>query len=335
MTSRISRKVNTAAPSIRPTVQIVKQRFVGMRLDQFLKQFLPWATRGFIQHMIQSGQVAIDGHEVRLSKHKVRLGMAIKWEACIVGDIQEKVDAQTVLLSQVKVLAEDEHVVVLAKPAGLAVHPIRSSQRGTLKDWLSTHYPQVMAIGENPLRPGIVHRLDKETSGVMVVAKTMRAFTALKSLFQERKVQKEYLALVYGNLKFPSGVVNLPIGRTKGSIRRAVPQGKREFGGAMREAITEYALHTRYPQYDLLLVKPKTGRTHQIRVHMAALEHPIVGDRLYRFKEHRRDPLLPPYQLLHAKSIAFTLFGKKYQLEAPLPEYYSDILSILALKQET
>lgn len=156
---------------------------------------------------------------------------------------------------------------------------------------------------------------------------------ALKKLFQERKIQKEYLALVYGTVESPSGIINKPLGRVKGSIRRGIPEGKREFAGELREAETEYVLHTRYPQYDLLSVKPKTGRTHQIRVHLASLGHPIVGDKLYRFKEHRKDPLLPPFQLLHAENLRFSLFGKKYRFEAPLPDYFQDTLSILALQK--
>lgn len=334
MASRNDKTVKGLGLGKRSSAQIVKQRFVGMRLDQFLRQLLPRLTRGTIQAMIQSGQVTIDGQEARHSKMRVRLGMQVEWREHASEDTDNKAGIQDNLFGQVKVLAEDDQVLALMKPAGIAVHPVRSSQKGTLRDWLSTYYPQVLSIGDSSLRPGIVHRLDKETSGVMVVAKTEKAFAALKHLFQERKVDKEYLALVYGTVPSPSGVIKYPLGRTKGSIRRAIPQGKRQFGGEIREAITEYQLHTRYPQYDLLSVKPKTGRTHQIRVHMATLGHPVVGDRLYRFKEHRRDPLLPPYQLLHAERLKFTLFSKKYQFRAPLPGYYSDILSILNLKRE-
>lgn len=334
MKSRINQEVKSSKSSKGHVLQLVKQRFVGMRLDQFIKALFPHATRGFVQQMIQSGEVLVDGKVAERPDSKVRLGAKVEWPKYYQERTKKGPSVSEAILSQVRVIAEDEHILALFKPAGLSMHPIRSGQAGTLVTWLSTRYPQIMAVGESPMRPGIVHRLDKETSGVVIVAKTQSSFVALKSLFQTRAMQKEYLALVYGNIKSPSGTINLPLGRKKGSIKRAVPLGKREFGGELREAVTEYELHTRYPQHDLLLVKPKTGRTHQIRVHLAALGHPIVGDRLYRFKEHRQDPLLPPYQLLHAKGIRFSLFGKKYRIEAPLPEYYSDILSILALQRE-
>ena len=128
----------------------------------------------------------------------------------------------------------------------------------------------------------------------------------------------------------PSGVIDLPIGRIKGEKKRAVPAGKRQFGGELRDAVTEYALHTRYTGYDYLSVKPKTGRTHQIRVHLSALGHPIVGDLLYRFKEHRHDPLKPPFQLLHASELRFQLGRQKYHFSAPLPSYFRDTLKMLA-----
>lgn len=334
MKSRINQEVKSGKSSKRHVLQLVKQRFVGMRLDQFIKALLPYTTRSFVQQMIQSGGVLVNGKVIDRPDSKVRLGEKVEWPIQYQDVGKKGQSVSEAILSQVRVIAEDEHILALFKPAGLSMHPIRSGQAGTLVTWLSTRYPQIMAVGENPMRPGIVHRLDKETSGVVIVAKTQSSFVALKSLFQTRAMQKEYLALVYGNIKSPSGIINLPLGRKKGSIKRAVPLGKREFGGELREAVTEYELHTRYPQHDLLLVKPKTGRTHQIRVHLAALGHPIVGDKLYRFKEHRQDPLLPPYQLLHAQGIRFSLFGKKYRIEAPLPEYYSDILSILALNRE-
>ena len=314
--------------------RVVKLRFVGKRLDQFLAETLPLYSRGEWQRLIRSSQVRIAGEVVSEPRFKLGLGQVVDWPK--VSNLNPKEVAVSTLvkiLSEVKVLAETDDMLVLSKPAGISMHPVRRGQSNTLTEWLSTRYPQILGVGEAPERPGMVHRLDKDTSGIVLVAKTQKAFMALKKLFQERKIQKEYLALVYGTVSSPSGVIDKPLGRVKGSIRRATPGGKRAFGGELREALTEYSLHTRYPQYDLLSLKPKTGRTHQIRVHLASLGHPVVGDRLYRFKEHRRDRLTPPHQLLHAFRLNFSLFGKKYRFEAPLPAYFQDTISILALEK--
>lgn len=313
---------------------VVKLRMVGKRLDQFLALTLPGLSRETLKHLITEGHITLDGKVVQKANTRLVLGTRVSWPQNLLQTSQSpRQSSPRESLPKVQVVAETDELLVLNKPAGLAMHPVRPSQKNTLAEWLSTTYPQLVGIGEDKNRPGIVHRLDKDTSGIVLIAKTQKSFMALKSLFQARKIQKEYLALVYGTVKVPSGVIQLPLGRVKGSIKRAIPEGKRTFGGELREAETEYALHTRYPQYDLLSVKPKTGRTHQIRVHLASLGHPVVGDKLYRFKEHRQDPLAPPFQLLHAAKLQFTLSGKKYRFEAPLPGYFQDTLSILALKK--
>lgn len=337
MTQQKAQKVNKKRTQHQPHSQVVKLRMVGKRLDQFLALELKGLSREKLKQYIDSGAVSINGEVVRRPDVRLALGMKVSWKEGVGELSHQGVEAKK--LSQannfplVALLAESDDFLVLNKPAGLSMHPVRKGQKNTLTEWLSTRYPQIIGVGEVAERPGMMHRLDKDTSGIVLIAKNQKAFMALKRLFQERKIQKEYLALVYGTLESPSGIINKPLGRVKGSIRRGVPEGKREFGGELREAETEYVLHTRYPQYDLLSVKPKTGRTHQIRVHLASLGHPIVGDKLYRFKEHRRDPLLPPFQLLHAENLRFSLFGKKYRFEAPLPDYFQDTLSILALQK--
>lgn len=315
---------------------VVKLREVGQRLDQFLADRRPSLSRRALQAAIQAGQVSVDGSLSLKVHQRLALGQVVTWRfhEAAVKPLSDRSHLPLLPLPTPAVVAETDDLLVLNKPAGLSMHPVRKGQTGTLTDWLSTHYPQILAVGENPLRPGMVHRLDRDTSGVVVIAKTEDAFRALKRLFQERRVSKRYLALVYGQVADPSGVIEAPLGRLRGSIRRAVSGGKRAFGGALREATTVYALHTRYPQHDLLSVEPKTGRTHQIRVHLASLGHPVVGDRLYRFKEHRGDPLQPPHQLLHAAEIRFTLYGRKLRFEAPLPSYFADSLHILALQKD-
>lgn len=306
----------------------VKEKHNGLRLDRFLIETCPGLSRAAIQSLIASEAVMIDGKKAVRAGLRLKPGMAVH----LFGISRTKKAAlpgADNVVPRPTVIAETELFLVLFKPAGIAMHPAGNSRQKTVTDWISTTYPQILGIGEDEKRPGMIHRLDKDTSGLVLIAKSNKSFKALKKLFQERMVEKTYFALVYGNVTDPSGLIDFPIGRVKGEKKRAVPAGKREFGGELRDALTGYSLHTRYTGYDFLSVKPKTGRTHQIRVHLSALGHPVVGDRLYRFKEHRHDPLKPPFQLLHAGELRFQLGKQKYRYEAPLPRYFSDILKML------
>lgn len=307
---------------------LVKEKHNGRRLDLFLMTVLAEVSRPVIHDLIQSGMVRIDGKTVVKASLRLKPGMVIKLSASERARQSKKaIPADSAPVP--RVIAETEKFLVLDKPAGIAMHPAGNSHQRTVSDWISTTYPHIIGIGEDEKRPGMVHRLDKDTSGVILIAKTNRSFKALKKLFQERNIEKTYFALVYGNMSEPSGCIDLPIGRIKGEKKRAVPAGNRLFGGELRDAITEYALQTRYTGYDYLSIKPKTGRTHQIRVHLAALGHPIVGDRLYRFKEHRYDPLKPTFQLLHAGELRFQLGKQKFRYTSPLPSYFTDTLKML------
>lgn len=307
----------------------VKEKHNGLRLDQFLVEAVLDLSRAMAQELVKAGQVTIDGETANRTGLRLKPGMAVhiapEHAKSPKGAKKPVVESRIVP----KVIADTAAFLVLSKPAGMAMHPVGRSTYPTVTEWISTTYPQILGIGEDEKRPGMVHRLDKDTSGLVLIAKTNRSFKALKSLFQERAMEKTYKALVYGNLREATGTVDLPIGRVKGGEKRAVPAGKRAFGGELRPAQTEYSLDTRYTGYDFLSVKPKTGRTHQIRVHLSALGHPIVGDRLYRFKEHRFDPLKPPFQLLHAEVLKFSLSGRTYRYEAPLPDYFRDALKML------
>jgi 23S rRNA pseudouridine1911/1915/1917 synthase len=305
----------------------VKEKHNGLRLDRFLIETGPALTRSVVQALIASGAVTIDGKAMVRSGLRLKPGMAVHLSG--IPRKRKKVFLEVVALPSPQVMAETDAFLVLFKPAGIAMHPAGNSHQKTISDWISTSYPQVVGIGEDEKRPGMVHRLDKDTSGLVLIAKTQKSFLALKKLFKERKIEKKYFALVYGNLSHPTGVIDQAIGRVKGGKKRAVPIGRREFAGELREAVTEYALHTRYTGYDFLSVKPKTGRTHQIRVHLSALGHPVVGDLAYRFKEHRQDPLKPSFQLLHAGELRFQWGRKKHRYAAPLPKYFSDTLKML------
>ena len=243
------------------------------------------------------------------------------------------------------IIYRDKNLLALNKPAGLLVHGIAGNQKeASLADWLLKHYPEVRTVGDDPVnRPGIVHRLDRDTSGVLLAALNQETFDYLKALFQKHLVQKTYLALVHGEVKEKSGSINKPIGLKSGSTKRSVHGGKMK-----KEAITEYKVikffKLKGEDFTLLSVSPKTGRTHQIRVHLAAIGHPVAGDKLYGGKRKMRGGLNRHF--LHAQSIEFTLpssppgrtggqglygqGGERIKFEADLP---ADLKSFLESDQ--
>jgi len=238
-------------------------------------------------------------------------------------------------MPQPRVLYEDGELLVVEKPAGILVHGAHSAKREThgadaprstfhtprewtLVDWLLKRYPEVRTVGDDPAtRPGIVHRLDRDTSGVMVVARTQEAFDRLKELFRERKVQKMYQALVIGNVVPRRGVVDLPIGLVGGTTRRSVHTEKLQKAAVTRYRAVHYFTDRNGQAFSLLEVRPETGRTHQIRVHLASIGHPVVGDRLYG--KWKSVPWVGRL-MLHAAVIEFSLeAGKRLRFEAPPP----------------
>ena len=226
--------------------------------------------------------------------------------------------------NNIKIIYEDENIVAVNKPAGLIIHFDGKTQEPTLVDWILEKYPEIEDVGE-PLklssgeiikRPGIVHRLDRETSGVLVIAKNQKTFLHLKEQFQNREIQKSYRAFVYGEMKNDEGVIDRPIGRSKKDFRRWTSQ--RDIRGKERDATTEYKVLQKRNGYSFVEINPKTGRTHQIRVHFKAINYPIICDSLYAPK--RKCVLGFERLALHAYSLEFNLLnGKKFNLEAELP----------------
>lgn len=220
---------------------------------------------------------------------------------------------------QPSVIYENKNFIVVNKPAGLPVHAGGSVKIGeSLVDWLIQTYPELKNVGDAPkIRPGIVHRLDKETSGVMIVARTAESFGALKRLFQTRQIDKKYIALVYGRIAQKFGRIALPIGAPK---KRGVKRTTRTaHARSVKEAVTEFRVLERFADSTLVEVLPKTGRMHQIRIHFASIGHPVLGDRLYAPKSSRAPGLTR--QFLHARSIVFSYpEGKRFAFEASLPD---------------
>lgn len=242
-----------------------------------------------------------------------------------------------------EILFENSDFLAINKPAGLVVHADGKTQEPTLVDWLLENYPEIENVGE-PLvltdgtvikRPGIVHRLDRETSGVMIVAKTPDAFEFFKNAFKNREVSKTYQAFVFGHVKEDEDTVDAPIARSKSDFRKwSAQRGAR---GEQRAAITDYKVLKRFQgtgdrgqddKFTFLEVSPKTGRTHQIRVHMKYLNHPIVGDKLYGNAQFAG--LGFTRTALHARKIAFTgPDGKDYTFEAAYPDDFLEVLTEL------
>jgi 23S rRNA pseudouridine1911/1915/1917 synthase len=239
---------------------------------------------------------------------------------------------------KIKVLYEDKDILAIDKPSGISVHADGRSKNKTITDWVLKNYPKMKNVGENEIyenkkikteikKPGIVHRLDRDTSGVLLLAKNEKAYQFLKSQFQNREIKKTYHAIVSGWLKEERGIINKPIGRSPTDFRRySATRGAR---GEMREAITRYVVLKRFKvsknKFTYLEIKPKTGRTHQIRVHMKSIDHPVVCDSLYN--PNSVCPKGIKRLALHAKSIEFKdLKGKIVKVESILPREFSKVV---------
>lgn len=313
-------------PETARTIQFrVETALDGARLDRVLTRSLGDLSRERYKEVIQDGHVKVDG-EVQL-----RPSMNVSANALV--ELEMTLRDRTRLGSEsgstYELLYEDDAILVVSKPAGMVVHPSERVRGGTLSELLAEKYPGLPTPqGED--RPGIVHRLDAETSGVLVVCRTEEAGKELKRQFKAREVQKVYSALVYGEPRFDSDWVDEPLGRARGSERVTVLSV--EDGG--RAAATFYRTLERLGVASLVACEPKTGRTHQIRVHMESIGHPVVGDRLYRGKRVLRLPrgrLPVGRHLLHALRLTFQhpSTGETVSFEAPLPPDFREVLESL------
>lgn len=213
--------------------------------------------------------------------------------------------------------------MILDKPAGLLVHPATRGENDTLVNGLIASYPEIKNVGDDPLRPGLVHRLDKDTSGLMVIAKNNRSFECLKKQFQERRIEKHYLALVYGRFKEKSGLIAKAITISKKDHRKRTAL----LDERAKKAETRYRVLKEYNDYTLLEVMPQTGRTHQIRVHLSSIGHPIAGDQQYQFKRQKA-PAGLNRQFLHASYLKFQApNGRVMEFKSELPEDLKKILN--------
>ena len=244
------------------------------------------------------------------------------------------------ILDTVEIIYEDENVLAISKPVGLIVHSDGKTKDLTLVDWILDKYPEIKEVGEPMLintgdviwRPGIVHRLDKDTSGILLIAKTQDSFDDLKQQFKDRVTKKTYRAFVYGDVRYDQKTINTPIGRSKSDFRRWATT--REIRGEARDSETEFKALIKTEKVSYIEVYPKTGRTHQIRVHMKYDNHPLVADHLYAGRNFDRENpeknLFFTTQALHAYKIEWNdLEGKRMTAIAPLPEKFLKAEEIL------
>lgn len=290
----------------------------GGRLDVTLVTQVPAFSRNRLQNLIRSGYVKVNGEVI--SKPGFRLDGGEAVEVIIPAPIPSTLKAEPIPLD---IIFENEDMMVINKQAGMVVHPSAGHASGTLVHAALAHAPDIMGVG-GVKRPGVVHRLDKDTSGLILFAKNDTAHNELQAQFKKREVGKKYLALVDGQPPTPAGRIEAPIGRDPGHRKKmkVLPPGKG------REAISVFHTLEAFSQHTLLEVKPKTGRTHQIRVHLAFLGCPIVGDRDYGQK---KQTLPVDRMFLHAAELTFTLPGddRARSFEAPLPSELETVLDQL------
>ncbi|WZL75018.1 RluA family pseudouridine synthase [Clostridiaceae bacterium 35-E11] len=284
------------------------------RLDIYLSNQLEDMSRSFIQKLIDQGSVTINGEKNTLKKYKVKENDIV--EIKIPKPKQLKVEPENLPLD---IVFEDEDLLVVNKPQGMVVHPAPGNYHGTLVNALLYHCTTLSSIN-GVIRPGIVHRIDKDTSGLLMVAKNDKAHQSLAAQLKEHSINRIYIALVHGNIKEEQGTIHTLIGRHPNDrLKMAVVQKNG------KESITHFSVLKRFGEYTLIQAKLETGRTHQIRVHMAYIHHPLVGDPVYgpknqKFRLHG--------QALHAQTLGFIhpRKGRLMEFKADLPDYFKKLL---------
>ena len=298
---------------------IIDSEKENIRLDKVITLLNRELSRSMIQKMLDDSKILVNGKKEKAS-YKTKLNDKILIEEVIAKEIELK--AQDI---PIEIIYEDSDIIVVNKPKGMVVHPANGNPDGTLVNAIMNICKDSLSGIGGEIRPGIVHRIDKDTSGLLIIAKNDKAHINLSEQIKNREITKKYVALVRGVIKENNAIIDMPIGRSdkdrkKMSVRK---DGK--------NAVTHFDVMKRYDGYTYLDIKIDTGRTHQIRVHLAEIGYPIVGDSVY---SNGRNPFGIEGQMLHAKSLEFKhpITGKVLKLEAPLPEYFEDVLKKLEEK---
>lgn len=302
-----TREVKTLSPS---------ESDKGKRLDAYIGEVTD-LSRSYAQNLIEDGLVSVSGKKVA-KKYKIMAGETIMIsipEAKPIGAAPEDIP--------IDIIYEDEDVIVVEKPRGMVVHPAIGNPSGTLVNAVMYHCGDSLSSINGAIRPGIVHRIDKDTSGLLMIAKNDSAHESLAAQLKEHSVTREYIALVFDNIKKDKLTIDAPIGRDDiNRLRKAVN------GIGSRDAVTHIRVLKRYGKYTLIAARLETGRTHQIRVHMASIKHPLVGDPLYGPK---KQPFGLTGQLLHARMLGFEhpRTGEYMEFSSEIPKYFQEVLDKL------
>lgn len=288
----------------------------NIRLDKVITILNPDLSRSMIQKMLDDGNILVNGKQEKAS-YKTKLNDKVEVKEVIAKEIELK--AQDI---PVDVIYEDADIIVVNKPKGMVVHPANGNPDGTLVNAIMNICKDSLSGIGGEIRPGIVHRIDKDTSGLLIIAKNDKAHIDLSEQIKNREITKKYVALSRGVIKENNATIDMPIGRSdKDRKKMAV----RKDG---KNAVTHFDVIKRYNGYTYLDIKIDTGRTHQIRVHLAKIGYPIVGDSVY---SNGKNPFGVEGQMLHAKSLEFKhpITGQLLKLEAPIPEYFKEVLNKL------
>ncbi len=293
----------------------IEEENVGKRLDLFISENDVDMSRSFVQGIIEKQQVKVNG-QIKKSNYKLKLGDRVQIE--LAKPVELQVEAEDIPLD---IIYEDSDVIVINKPQDMVVHPAPGNYTGTLVNGLLHHCKDLSGIN-GVIRPGIVHRIDKDTSGVLVVAKNDKSHNSLAMQLKDHSMKRTYYAIVEGIVKEEEGTVRTNIGRHPiERIKMAVVKDG-------KEAITNYKVLERFKSNTLVECRLETGRTHQIRVHMAHLHHPLIGDQVYGYKKQK---FKLQGQALHAKNLGFIhpTTGEYMEFDSQLPKYFQDILDKL------
>jgi 23S rRNA pseudouridine1911/1915/1917 synthase len=288
------------------------------RLDKYLVKKLPQFSREFLKKLIKD-------EKIKVNARKAKFGQRLKEGDEVICEILENKKGEVLpeKRKDIQNLYEDKDILVIDKPAGLVVHPSETQKKNTLVNWLIWRYPEIKEVGEDPERPGIAHRLDKETSGALLVAKNQKAFESLKEQFATKEIKKEYLALLCGNLKKDRGVLINYLQRSKKDPTKIMVSKEG------REAKLSYEVVERFKDFTLVRVYLETGRTHQIRVQFKNIGYPVAGDMKYGFRKAKNPKDLKRH-FLHAQMITFlNLKGERITLKSPLSSELEKVLKNL------
>ena len=298
----------------------MKQQFTvaaedgGMRIDKYLSMYCEELSRSYLQKLLKEQEVLVNEKAVK-SNYKVSPGETV--QLSLPEAVEPEIEAEEMSLD---ILYEDEDIILINKPKGMVVHPAAGHYSGTLVNGLMAHCRDSLSGINGVMRPGIVHRIDMDTTGVIIVCKNDMAHNSIAEQLKEHSITRKYYAVVHGVLKADGGIINAPIGRHPVDRKKMSINEKNG-----REAVTHYRVLERFKQFTYVECQLETGRTHQIRVHMASTGHPILGDQVY-------GPAKSPFRLngqtLHAGvlGIIHPKSGAYMEFTAPLPEYFEDLL---------